>query len=251
MYGASPMPTLILLRHGESEWNKLNQFTGWQDSDLSDKGEREAAGAGRLLREHGLVPDVAFTSVLTRVIRTANLTLDAAGVSWVPTTRSWRLNERHYGALEGLNKAQTRERYGEEQFNLWRRSYSVPPPALEFDDPRHPRHDPRYASLPTDALPATECLADVVVRLLPYWHDAIVPALMAGKRVLVVAHGNSLRALVKHLDSMSENDVVGLNIPTGQPLAYDLDETMTPRSSSYLDSEAAAAAAEAVKNQGR
>ncbi len=245
------MSQLILLRHGESEWNKLNQFTGWQDSDLSERGEAEAAAAGNLLNSHGLLPEAVFTSVLTRAIRTTNLALDAAGCSWVPTQRSWRLNERHYGALEGLNKAQTRDKYGDEQFAIWRRSYSTAPPALALDDDRHPCHDPRYGSLAPDVLPATECLADVISRLLPYWYDAIIPALVSAGTVLVVAHGNSLRALVKHLDGLSEAEVVELNIPTGQPLVYELDSVFRPLSGRYLDPSAAAAAAEAVKNQGR
>src|SRR5512135_933146 len=245
--------TLVLLRHGESEWNKSNQFTGWVDVDLSEKGEAEARRGGELLREHDLLPDILHTSVQRRAIRTANLALDVADRLWIPVRRTWRLNERHYGALQGKNKKQTLEQYGEDQFMLWRRSYDVPPPPLDADDPMHPRFDPRYANLPPDVLPATECLQDVVVRMLPWWYDGIVPDLLAGRRVLVAAHGNSLRALVKHLDGMSDAAVVGLNIPTGIPLRYDLDEHMrvVNPGGEYLDPDAARAAIEAVKSQGR
>ncbi|ABK51851.1 phosphoglycerate mutase [Acidothermus cellulolyticus 11B] len=244
---------LILLRHGESEWNATNQFTGWVDVDLSPKGEQEAAAAGRMLAERAERPDIVHTSVLRRAIRTANIALDAAGWSWLPVRRSWRLNERHYGALQGKDKKATLQAFGEEQFMLWRRSYDVPPPPIADDDPYAQTGDPRYAELPAELLPKTECLKDVVVRLLPYWYDAIVPDLLAGKDVLVVAHGNSLRALVKHLDQMSDADVVGLNIPTGIPLVYRFDATLRPqvRGGEYLDPEAAAAAAAAVANQGR
>ncbi len=246
------MSTLILLRHGESVWNKQNLFTGWTDVDLTGEGEAEARSAGTLIKSEGLVPDYVFTSVLTRATRTANLTLDVLEMSWLPVERSWRLNERHYGALQGLNKKETAERHGADQVLQWRRSYDVRPPELEPDDDRHPRHDPRYAQLAPDVLPASECLADVVDRMLPYWHDAIAPLLLAGRIPLVVAHGNSLRALVKHLDDVSEEEIVGLNIPTGIPLVYDLDEDLRPRSSRYLgDQEAAEAAAAAVADQAK
>ena len=244
---------LVLLRHGESEWNKSNQFTGWVDVDLSEKGVREAQRGGELLTEHGLLPDILHTSVQRRAIRTAQIALDVADRLWIPVRRSWRLNERHYGALQGKNKKQTLDEFGEEQFMLWRRSYDVPPPPLAADDPMHPAFDPRYAVLPPDVLPATECLKDVVARMLPWWYDAIVPDLRSGATVLVAAHGNSLRALVKHLDGMGEQEVVGLNIPTGIPQRYDLDDKMAPVKigGEYLDPEAARAAIEGVKNQGR
>ncbi len=245
------MATLVLLRHGESVWNKENLFTGWYDCDLSADGEKQARNAGRLLAEAGLRPDVVHTSLLKRAVRTANLALEELDLLWLPVRRHWRLNERHYGALQGLDKKETLERYGEEQFVLWRRGYRTPPPPLEPDDERHPRFDPRYAGLPVDVLPASECLADVVDRVLPYWHDRIVADLVAGRTVLVAAHGNSLRALVKHLDGLSDDDVAGLNIPTGQPLVYDLDDRMCRIDARYLDPDAAAVAAEAVKNQGR
>ncbi|MGI8627824.1 MAG: phosphoglyceromutase [Geodermatophilaceae bacterium] len=245
--------TLILLRHGESRWNKLNLFTGWVDVGLSDQGAAEAARAGELLRKHDLLPDVVHTSVQRRAIRTAELALDAADRLWLPVRRSWRLNERHYGGLQGKDKAETLAEYGEEQFMLWRRSYDTPPPPLDEDDENSQFHDPRYAELPPELRPRTECLADVVVRMLPYWYDAIVPDLRAGRTVLVAAHGNSLRALIKHLDGMSEQAVVGLNVPTGIPLRYDLNADLRPanRGGRYLDPEAAAAAIEAVKNQGK
>jgi 2,3-bisphosphoglycerate-dependent phosphoglycerate mutase len=247
------MGTLILLRHGESEWNSKGLFTGWVDVGLAEKGRQEAAAAGRMLADAGLRPDVVHTSVLTRAISTANGALEAAGLSWLPVQRSWRLNERHYGALQGKDKAQTRDEFGDEQFMIWRRSYDVPPPVLADDDPLSQVGDPRYATLPPELMPRTECLADVVARLLPYWYDAIVPDLAAGRVVLVVAHGNSLRALVKHLDHISDAAIAELNIPTGIPLLYDLDEAFGPaeRGGRYLDPEAAASAAEAVKNQGR
>jgi 2,3-bisphosphoglycerate-dependent phosphoglycerate mutase len=245
--------TLVLLRHGESDWNRENLFTGWVDVDLSDKGVAEATRGGELLVEHGLLPDLLHTSVLRRAIRTAELTLSAADRMWIPVRRSWRLNERHYGALQGKDKAQTLAEFGEEQFMLWRRSYDTPPPPLDADDKWSQFHDPRYASLPPEVRPRTECLADVVDRMLPYWYDAIVPDLLSGATVLVAAHGNSLRALVKHLDDMDPAAVVGLNIPTGIPLRYDLDESLRPLTvgGAYLDPDAAAAAIEAVKNQGR
>ncbi len=244
---------LVLLRHGESEWNAKNLFTGWVDVDLTEAGEKEATRGGELLREHNLLPDVVHTSLLRRAIRTAQIALDVADRLWIPVRRSWRLNERHYGALQGKNKAQIRERYGEEQFMLWRRSYDVPPPPIEDDSEYSQAHDPRYATLPPEARPRTECLKDVVVRMLPYWYDAIVPDLVEGKTVLVAAHGNSLRALVKHLDQISDEAIAKLNIPTGIPLLYELDENLRPveRGGRYLDPEAAAAAIEAVANQGR
>jgi 2,3-bisphosphoglycerate-dependent phosphoglycerate mutase len=245
--------TLVLLRHGESEWNQKNLFTGWVDVDLTAKGEAEARRGGELLVEHGLLPDVVHTSVQRRAIRTAELALSAADRLWIPVRRSWRLNERHYGALQGKDKAQTLAEFGEEQFMLWRRSYDTPPPPLAVDDEFSQFDDPRYAALPPEARPRTECLADVVVRMLPYWYDAIVPDLRAGSTVLVAAHGNSLRALIKHLDGMAEDAVVGLNVPTGIPLRYDLDDDLRPVTvgGAYLDPDAAAAAIEAVKNQGR
>jgi 2,3-bisphosphoglycerate-dependent phosphoglycerate mutase len=244
--------TLVLLRHGESEWNAKNLFTGWVDVGLSDKGMAEAARAGELLRDTGLRPDVVHTSLLRRAIRTAELALDAADLGWLPVRRSWRLNERHYGALQGLDKSATREKYGDEQFMRWRRSYDEPPPQLDDDSEWSQAGDPRYADL-LETLPRTECLADVVHRMLPYWYDALVPELRLGRVVLVAAHGNSLRALVKHLDGLSDEEVVGLNIPTGIPLRYDLDEQMAPvkAGGEYLDPEAAAESIEAVKNQGR
>jgi 2,3-bisphosphoglycerate-dependent phosphoglycerate mutase len=247
------MGTLVLLRHGESEWNSKGLFTGWVDVPLAEKGRQEAAAAGRMIIDAGLRPDVVHTSVLTRAISTANGALEAAGLSWLPVTRTWRLNERHYGALQGKDKAQTREEFGDEQFMTWRRSYDVPPPPIADDDAYSPIGDPRYALLPAELMPRTECLRDVIWRLLPYWYDSIVPDLAAGATVLVVAHGNSLRALVKHLDKVSDEDIVELNIPTGIPLLYELDDAFTPRQPGghYLDPEAAKAAAEAVKNQGR
>jgi 2,3-bisphosphoglycerate-dependent phosphoglycerate mutase len=247
------MGTLVLLRHGESEWNSKGLFTGWVDVGLAEKGRQEAAAAGRMLVESGLHPDVVHTSVLTRAIATANGALEAAGLSWLPVRRSWRLNERHYGALQGKDKAQTRDEFGEEQFMIWRRSYDVPPPELADDDPLSQASDPRYATLPPELLPRTECLKDVLERLLPYWYDAIVPDIAAGQTVLVVAHGNSLRAMVKHLDGVSDAAISELNIPTGIPLLYELDDTFAPATPGgrYLDPEAAATAAEAVKNQGR
>ncbi|HLZ38323.1 MAG TPA: phosphoglyceromutase [Mycobacteriales bacterium] len=247
------MYTLVLLRHGESTWNAQNLFTGWVDVDLSEKGEVEARRGGELLREAGLRPDVVHTSVLRRAIRTAQLALDVADLLWLPVARSWRLNERHYGALQGKNKAQVRERYGEEQFMLWRRSYDVPPPPLAADDEFSQVDDPRYAALPSELVPRTECLKDVVVRMLPYWYDAVVPDLRAGRAVLVAAHGNSLRALVKHLDGLSDEEVVSLNIPTGIPLRYELDADLKPvkPGGEYLDPAAAEAAIQAVASQGR
>ncbi len=246
------MPTLILLRHGESDWNKKNLFTGWVDVDLTVGGEAEARRGGELLTEAGLAPDVVHTSLLRRAIRTANIALDVADRHWLPVRRSWRLNERHYGALQGKDKAAVRAEFGDEQFMLWRRSYDQPPPPLADDDRFSQTSDARYADL-LESVPRTECLKDVVDRLLPYWYDAIVPDLRLGRTVLVVAHGNSLRAMVKHLDGLSDEAVVALNIPTGIPLAYDLDAaTLTPaKPAAYLDPDAAAQAIEAVANQGK
>jgi 2,3-bisphosphoglycerate-dependent phosphoglycerate mutase len=246
------MATLVLLRHGESEWNQKNLFTGWVDVGLTAVGESEARRGGELLAEHGLLPEVVHTSLLRRAIRTAEITLDTADRHWLPVRRSWRLNERHYGALQGKNKAQVREEFGDEQFMLWRRSYDTPPPPLADDDEYSQVHDPRYADL-LEALPRTECLKDVVTRMLPYWYDAIVPDLRRYGVVLVAAHGNSLRALIKHLDGLSDDQVVGLNVPTGIPLHYDLDDATMRRTrpAEYLDPEAAAAAIEAVANQGK
>ncbi len=246
------MPTLILLRHGESEWNQKNLFTGWVDVDLTAKGEAEARRGGELLVSVGLLPDVVHTSLMRRAIRTANIALDSADRHWLPVKRSWRLNERHYGDLQGKDKAAVREKFGEEQFMLWRRSYDVPPPPLPDADEFSQVGDARYANL-LETVPRTECLADVVDRLLPYWYDEIVPDLRLGKTVLVAAHGNSLRALIKHLDGLSDEAVVALNVPTGIPLRYDLDpQTLLPtKPAEYLDPEAAAAAIDAVANQGK
>ncbi len=247
------MSTLILIRHGESEWNEKGLFTGWVDVRLSDRGRTEAARAGQLLTGAGLRPDTVHTSVLSRAIETASIALDVADLSWLPVRRSWRLNERHYGALQGKDKAATREQYGDEQFMLWRRSYDVPPPPLPDDDPLSQARDARYALLPPELLPRTECLRDVVLRMLPYWYDAIIPDLAAGRVTLVIAHGNSLRAVAKHLDGISDADIAELNIPTGMPLVYELDETFRPvqPGGQYLDPEAAARAAAAVRAQGR
>ena len=244
--------TLVLLRHGESEWNAKNLFTGWVDVDLSATGEDEARRGGELLRAAGLLPDVVFTSVLRRAIRTSELALHAADRHWIPVSRSWRLNERHYGALQGKNKKQTLEEFGEEQFMLWRRSYDTPPPPLADDSEFSQVGDPRYADL-GDAIPRTECLKDVLIRLMPYWESDIKEDLRAGKTVLVTAHGNSLRALVKHLDGISDEDIASLNIPTGIPLVYELDEDFKPLNpgGTYLDPEAAAEAIKAVANQGK
>ncbi len=246
--------TLILLRHGESEWNAKNLFTGWVDVDLTDKGRAEAARGGELLAESGLLPDVVHTSLLTRAIRTSQLALEAADRMWIPVRRNWRLNERHYGALQGKNKKQTLEEFGEEQFMLWRRSYDVPPPPIDPNDPFAQTDDPRYAALPPEARPNTECLADVVQRMMPYWQDVVVAEdLRVGKTVLIAAHGNSLRALVKHLDGISDEDIAGLNIPTGIPLIYQLDADLHPLvpGGEYLDPQAAASAAAAVAAQGK
>ena len=246
------MYTLVLLRHGESTWNLENRFTGWTDVDLSPKGIDEARSAGKLLSEGGYRFDVAHTSVLRRAIRTLWLTLEGMDQMWVPVKNSWRLNERHYGALQGLNKAETAKKFGDDQVKIWRRSYATPPPPLAPDDERYPGRDPRYARLPKDVLPLTESLKETVARFLPYWHDRIVPDILAGRRVLIAAHGNSLRALVKHLDGVSEDAIVELNIPTGIPLVYELDQDLRAVRSRYLgDPEAAKRAAEAVANQSR
>ena len=244
--------TLILLRHGESEWNALNLFTGWGDVDLTDKGRAEAARAGELIGEQDKLPDVLYTSLLRRAITTANIALDKADRHWIPEHRDWRLNERHYGALQGLNKAETKAKYGDEQFMAWRRSYDTPPPPIEAGSEFSQDQDPRYADIPGGA-PLTECLKDVVERFVPYFTEVIVPDLKAGKTVLVAAHGNSLRAIVKHLDGISDEDIAGLNIPTGNPLRYDLDADLRPQvlGGTYLDPDAAKAAAAAVANQGR
>jgi 2,3-bisphosphoglycerate-dependent phosphoglycerate mutase len=246
------MYTLVLLRHGESTWNKENRFTGWTDVDLSEVGRDEAKKAGQLLQAEGYVFDVAYTSVLKRAIRTLWAVLDEMDLMWIPVHRHWRLNERHYGALQGLNKAETAAKHGDAQTKIWRRSYDVPPPALTPDDPRHPGRDPRYAKLAAGDVPLTECLKDTVNRFLPYWHDVIAPAVRQGHRVLVTAHGNSLRALVKYLDGISDADIVELNIPTGIPLVYELDADLKPIKSYYLgDPEAAKAAAAKVAAQAK
>lgn len=244
---------LILLRHGESSWNAKNLFTGWVDVDINAKGEAEAKRAAELLKAEGLLPDVLHTSLMRRAINTANITLDACDRHWIPVRRNWRLNERHYGALQGLDKSQTRDKYGEEQFMLWRRSYDTPPPVIDKDSEFSQFNDPRYADIPEAERPLTECLKDVVKRMLPYWASDIIPDLEAGKIVLVAAHGNSLRALVKHLDNISDEDIAGLNIPTGVPLYYELNADHMPVTvgGRYLDPEAAAASIEAVKNQGK
>jgi len=245
------MRRVVLLRHGQSTWNLENRFTGWKDVDLSDQGRAEAREAGRLMREAGLTFDLAFTSVLTRAIKTLGIALDQMDLLWVPVTKHWRLNERHYGALQGLNKAETAQLHGEAQVKVWRRSYDIPPPPLGPDDERYLGNDPRYASLRPGEFPASESLKDTVARFLPYWHDVIAPAILNGTRVLVAAHGNSLRALVKYLDNVSDTDIVELNIPTGIPLVYELDDRLTPIRHYYLgDEKAAAEAAARVANQG-
>jgi 2,3-bisphosphoglycerate-dependent phosphoglycerate mutase len=246
------MTKLVLLRHGESIWNKENLFTGWTDVDLSDQGMAEAKRAGELLKTESLTFDIAFTSVLRRAIRTLWVVLDELDLMWIPVEHSWRLNERHYGALQGLNKAQTAAKYGNEQVLIWRRSYDVPPPALEESDPRYPGADPRYQRLSASDLPLTECLKDTVARFLPYWHQTIVPTIQAGKKVVIAAHGNSLRALVKYLDNISDEEIVALNIPTGVPLVYELDDQLKPIRHYYLgDPEEVAKAAAAVASQGK
>jgi 2,3-bisphosphoglycerate-dependent phosphoglycerate mutase len=244
------MHRVVLLRHGQSTWNEENRFTGWTDVDLSDRGREEAAEAGGLLKEGGYVFDQAYTSVLKRAIRTLGIALDTLDQLWIPVTKDWRLNERHYGALQGLNKAETAAKHGDAQTKIWRRSYDIPPPPLTPDDPRHPSHDPRYATLSPAELPLTESLKDTVARFMPYWHATIAPTIRSGKRVLVAAHGNSLRALVMYLDGVSEAEIVELNIPTGIPLVYELDDDLKPIKHYYLgDAAAAAAAAARVANQ--
>ena len=245
--------TLVLLRHGHSEWNAKNLFTGWVDVDLNEQGVAEAVRGAELLADAGLAPDVSHTSLLRRAIRTSQIVLDGIDRHWIPVSRSWRLNERHYGALQGKDKKATLAEFGEEQFMTWRRSYDTPPPALDDDSEFSQARDPRYASLPDELLPRTECLADVLDRMLPYWYDQVVPDLLTGRTVLVTAHGNSLRALVKHLDGLGEDEVVGLNIPTGIPLVYELDDDLRPtvKGGRYLDAAAAEAAIAAVANQGR
>ncbi|HMD96775.1 MAG TPA: 2,3-diphosphoglycerate-dependent phosphoglycerate mutase [Terriglobia bacterium] len=246
------MYKLVLLRHGESVWNKENLFTGWTDVDLSEKGNAEAHEAGRVLKVEGYAFDVAYTSVLKRAIRTLWIALDEMDLMWIPVVRDWRLNERHYGALQGLNKAETAAKYGEAQVKIWRRSYDIRPPALEETDPRYPGHDPRYKNLTKDQLPLTECLKDTVARFLPCWHEVIAPDVRNGRRVLITAHGNSLRALVKYLDNIPEQDIVELNIPTGMPLVYELDDGLQPLKSYYLgDPERVKKAMEAVASQGK
>lgn len=246
------MYKLVLLRHGESTWNKENRFTGWTDVDLSEKGLQEAREAAVTLKSSGYTFDIAYTSVLKRAIRTLWLTLDGMDLMWIPVIRSWRLNERHYGALQGLNKAETAAKFGDEQVLVWRRSYDVPPPALESNDPRFPGADPRYKLLPKDQLPLTECLKDTVARVLPFWHETIAPSIKSGQKVLIAAHGNSIRAMVKYLDNIAEDKIVGLNIPTGLPLVYELDGNLKPIKNYYLgDPEKVKEAIESVANQGK
>jgi 2,3-bisphosphoglycerate-dependent phosphoglycerate mutase len=246
------MYKVVLLRHGESDWNRENRFTGWTDVDLSELGRQEAKAAGQLLKKEGYTFDQAFTSVLKRAIRTLNLALDEMGLLWIPVQRSWRLNERHYGALQGLNKAETAAKFGDDQVKVWRRSYDIPPPPLEKTDERFPAFDPRYADVPRAALPATECLKDTVARFVPYWQDVIAPSIKAGKKVVIAAHGNSLRALVKYLDGISDQDIVELNIPTGIPLVYELDDKLEAIRKYYLgDAAEIEAKMKAVANQGK
>ena len=246
------MMKLVLLRHGESDWNKENRFTGWTDVDLSAKGREEAREAGEVMRAEGLTFDVAYTSVLKRAIRTLSIAMDEMDLMWVPVYRSWRLNERHYGALQGLNKSETAAQFGEEQVKIWRRSYDIPPPPLEPSDERYPGHDPRYRSLSPEELPLTECLKDTVARFLPYWEQTIAPDVRGGKKVLIAAHGNSLRALIKYLDGIPEDAIINLNVPTGMPLVYELDENLKPMKNYYLgDPEKVKAAMEAVASQGK
>jgi 2,3-bisphosphoglycerate-dependent phosphoglycerate mutase len=246
------MYKIVLLRHGESQWNKENRFTGWTDVDLTEKGIEEAKSAGTLIKQAGFEFDIAYTSVLKRAIRTLWLAMDSMDLMWIPVVNSWRLNERHYGALQGLNKAETAAKYGDEQVHIWRRSYDTQPPALTADDERFPGKDRRYKGMAKNELPLTECLKDTVARFLPFWHETVVPTMKSGKRVLIVAHGNSLRALVKYLDNIPENEIVELNIPTGVPLVYELDDDFKPIKHYYLgDAEAIKKAAEAVANQGK
>ncbi len=247
-----PETKLVLLRHGESVWNKENRFTGWTDVDLSEKGIQEAKQAGKLLKEQGFTFDVAFTSVLKRAIRTLWITLDEMDLMWIPIHNSWRLNERHYGALQGLNKAETAAKYGEEQVLIWRRSYDMPPPVLEKEDPRYPGNEPRYLDMKEKEIPLTECLKDTVNRFLPYWHQVIVPAIKLEERVIIAAHGNSLRALVKYLDNVSDEEIINLNIPTGIPLVYELDDDLKPLKHYYLgDPAEIEKAMQSVANQGK
>ena len=246
------MYEIVLIRHGESAWNRENRFTGWTDVPLSEKGVQEARAAGQLLKEEGCTFDLAFTSVLKRAVKTLWLVLEEMDLMWIPIRNSWKLNERHYGALQGLNKADTAAKYGDAQVKIWRRSYDVRPPFLKEDDERYPGKDPRYANLAKSELPAGECLADTVARVVPYWKETIVPEVRAGRRVIIVAHGNSLRALVKYLDNISDKDILELNIPTGVPLLYRLNDDMTPESHRYLgDADAIATAQAAVANQGK
>lgn len=241
---------LVFLRHGESEWNKKNLFTGWTDVDLSDLGREEIIHASRLLKEHGFTFDVAFTSVLKRAIRSLWIVLEEMNLMWIPVNKNWRLNERHYGALQGLNKLETALQYGENKVKLWRRSYAVRPPALELKDPRHPRHDPRYQLLLPNQLPESECLKDTVERVVPYWLETIAPLVKSGRLILIVAHGNSIRALIKHLDHISDSDIADVNIPTGIPLIYELDDELHPIKHYYLgDAEQVKVAMQAVANQ--
>lgn len=246
------MTKLVLLRHGESIWNKENKFTGWTDVGLSEKGLAEAQQAGQILQQEGFTFDIAYTSVLKRAIKTLWIVMEEMDLMWIPVERSWRLNERHYGALQGLNKAETAAKYGDEQVLVWRRSYDTPPPALEKSDPRYPGKDPRYKHLSEADLPLTECLKDTVERFLPYWHESIAPTIKSGKRVIITAHGNSLRALVKYLDDIPDEEIVGLNIPTGMPLVYELDDALKPQKHYYLgDPDEVAKAMQAVANQGK
>ena len=246
------MMKLVLLRHGESDWNKENRFTGWTDVDLSEEGREQAREAGRVLRADGFTFDVAYTSVLKRAIRTLWIALDQMDLMWVPVNRSWRLNERHYGALQGLNKSETAAKFGEDQVKIWRRSYDIPPPALTEADERYPGHDPRYRDLSPQELPLTECLRDTVARFLPYWEQTIAPDVRGAKKVLIAAHGNSLRALIKYLDGVAENEIINLNVPTGMPLVYELDENLKPLKNYYLgDPEKVKAAMDAVASQGK
>lgn len=246
------MHKLVLIRHGESAWNKENRFTGWTDVDLTEKGRTEAREAGRLMKAEGFSFDIAYVSVLRRALTTLWLALDEMDQLWIPVEKSWRLNERHYGSLQGLNKAETAAKYGDDQVLVWRRSYDIPPPPLEKSDERYPGHDPRYANLSEAELPTTECLKDTVARFLPYWHEVIAPAVTSGKKVIIAAHGNSLRALVKYLDHVSDEDIINLNIPTGVPLVYELDDTLKPIRNYYLgDQSAIEAAMQAVANQGK
>lgn len=246
------MYKLVLMRHGESQWNKENRFTGWADVDLTEEGRLQAHKAGELLKANGYVFDQAFASVLKRSIRTLWIALDAMDAMYLPVTKSWRLNERHYGALQGLNKAETAEQYGDEQVLIWRRAYAIAPEPMSLEDQRHPRFDPRYADLDPGLIPSTECLQDAVARVVPFWNDTIAPTIKSGKRVLISAHGNSLRALIKYLDNISEEDIVNINIPTGQPMVYELDEALKPIRNYYLgNADEIDAAMQAVANQGK